>query len=143
MGQIPNEFQFDGAHGGLLIRRYEPGIVLLKVTGTDIGEFGEAPMNSIDEWLDQSAPVDFFIDARDGRGVSIDVSGDWALWMGANRAKFRSVTMLTGSAFIQLTAGFVRRFAALEGIMRICTQPAVFDQALGESISSNVRHAKA
>jgi phage regulator Rha-like protein len=44
-----------------------------------------------------------------------------------------SVTMLTGSRFIQLTAEFVRRFASLEASMRICTDPAIFDYALREA----------
>ena len=42
--------------------------------------------------------------------------------------------MLTGSRFIEITAAFVRRFAALEGIMRICSEPAVFDFALAETL---------
>jgi phage regulator Rha-like protein len=42
--------------------------------------------------------------------------------------------MLTGSRFIQVTAEFVRRFSELEGKMRICTEPRVFDRALAERI---------
>jgi phage regulator Rha-like protein len=42
--------------------------------------------------------------------------------------------MLTGSRFIQMTAEFVRRFAALEGIMRICTEPSAFDTALAQAL---------
>jgi len=41
--------------------------------------------------------------------------------------------MLTGSRFIEITAEFVRRFADLQGIMRIGTEPAVFDQILTEA----------
>jgi len=67
-------------------------------------------------------------------GASIAISGDWAVWLGANQASLRSVTMLTGSRFIQVTAEFVRRFSALEGIMRICTEPPVFDSALAEAM---------
>jgi hypothetical protein len=51
------------------------------------------------------------------------VSGEWAGWLGANRAMLESVTMLTGSRFIQITAEFVRRFSSLEGSMRICYRP--------------------
>jgi len=44
-----------------------------------------------------------------------------------------SITMLTGSKFIQITAEFVRRFARLNGIMWVCTEPAVFDLALEQA----------
>jgi len=40
---------------------------------------------------------------------------------------------LTGSRFIEITAGFVRRFASVEGSMRIGTDPVVFDHALIEA----------
>ena len=44
--------------------------------------------------------------------------------------------MITGSPFIHFTADFVRRIAALEGIMRICTEPLVFDRALEDAVRS-------
>jgi hypothetical protein len=58
-------------------------------------------------------------DARHARGPSMDVSGDWAVWLGRHRDELRHVSMLTGSRFVQLTADFVRRFAELGEIMRI------------------------
>ena len=41
--------------------------------------------------------------------------------------------MLTGNKFIQITAEFVRRFAGLNGIMWVCTEPHVFDLALDQA----------
>ena len=108
--------------------------MVLRITGSDVGEFGDAPLAVLDEWLAGGETVDFFIDSREVRGASIDVSSDWARWLSRHRTKLRSVTMLTGSRFIQITAEFVRRFAELEGVMRICTEPAVFDAALTEAL---------
>ena len=45
--------------------------------------------------------------------------------------------LMTGSPFVHVTAEFVRRFADLEGIMRICTEPAVFETAFREALKSN------
>ena len=42
------------------------------------------------------------------------VSGDWAHWLKAHDPVLASITMLTGSRFIQMTAEFVRRFVKLE-----------------------------
>ncbi len=91
-------------------------------------------MLELDNWLAKLPPIQFFIDARNVRGASIDVSGEWARWMDTHKTKFKTVTMLTGSRFIQITADFVRRFANLEGIMRICTEPEFFDAALAEAL---------
>jgi len=103
------------------------GGVLLRISGTDIGELGDAPMQALHDWLASSEPVKLFIDARAVRGASIDVSSEWAVWLNEHRAQLTSITMLTGSKFIQITAEFVRRFAGLNGIMWVCTEAAVFD----------------
>ena len=132
----PREIRYDGVHCHLLIERYPNRVVVLRIRGTDIGEFGEAPMQALNGWMNDAAPIDLFIDARDVRGASIEVSGDWAAWLSAHRDTLKSVTMLTGSRFIQLTAEFVRRFASLEGIMRICTEDRVFDRALADALKS-------
>ena len=110
--------------------------MVLRISGPDVGEFGDAPMKSLDEWMADSGPIELFIDARDVRGASIEVSGDWAAWLNTHKNALRGVTMLTGSRFIQVTAEFVRRFASLEGVMRVCTEPAVFDQALAEELEA-------
>lgn len=133
MAPAQRQIRYDGVHCNFFIEALPPGVVVLRISGTDVGEFGDAPMKALDEWIAASEPVDFFIDARDVRGASIAVSGDWAGWLSAHKDALRSVTMLTGSRFIQVTAEFVRRFASLEGVMRICTEPAVFDAALSEA----------
>ena len=56
------------------------------------------------------------------RGASIDVSGEWAEWLRVHKAHLRAISMLTGSRFVEVTAGFVRRFAALQGVMRIYSE---------------------
>jgi hypothetical protein len=136
MQSPPREIHFDGVHCNLTAQEFPPKVVVLRISGSDIGEFGEAPMRTLDDWLSGGGRVHFFIDAYDVRGVSMDVSGEWAQWLSAHKDHFKSVTMLTGSHFIHVTADFVRRFAALEGIMRICTERAVFDRALADAVPS-------
>jgi hypothetical protein len=130
----PREIRYDGVHCNLNLQELSPGVLVLRISGTDIGEFGEVPMIALNDWLTGSEPVEFFIDARDVQGASMEVSSEWANWLNQHKAQFRTITMLTGSHFIRVTADFVRRFAALEGIMRICTEPAVFESALAEAL---------
>jgi len=132
------EKQFDGVHCHLSIQHFPAGVVVVRISGTDIGEFGDLPMRELTDLLSRTGPVELFIDARDVRGASIHVSGEWAAWLRANKAQLREVSMLTGSRFIQITAGFVRRFADLEGIMRIYTEEAAFDTALALSLEKGL-----
>lgn len=81
--------------------------------------------------------IELFIDARGGRSASLDVSSDWARWLGKNRASFRHVSMLTGSRFVRLSAAFVRKFADLGDLMRIYTDAAAFEGALQSSVASS------
>jgi hypothetical protein len=125
---------YDGLHCTLALEQPRPHLVVLRISGSDIGEFGEAPMQALNGWLADAGPIELFIDARDVRGASIEVSADWAVWLARHKDRLTSVTMLTGSRFIQVTAEFVRRFSALEGIMRITTDPATFDAALNDAL---------
>ena len=134
----PAEIHYDAIHCELTIRKHPGHVVLMIIRGSDVGEFGEAPMQALEDTVRPERPVDFFIDAREVRGASIAVSGEWAAWLGSHREGLRSVTMLTGSRFIQVTAEFVRRFASLEGVMRICTDEKAFDAALAEALASSV-----
>jgi hypothetical protein len=130
----PRELRYEGIHCTLTIQQPAPNVIVLRISGSDVGEFGEAPMKALDGWLTSGSPVQFFIDARDVRGASIEVSGDWAVWLTASRDSLETVTMLTGSRLIQITAEFVRRFAGLQGAMQICTEPAIFDFALAGAL---------
>jgi hypothetical protein len=124
---------YEGIHCRLAIERPGPGIVLVRLTGWDVGEFGDAPMKEIARLLEGAQPAQLYIDARQVKGASIDVSNDWALWLSAQRERFAHVSMLTGAPFVQLTAKFVRRFAGLDDTMRIYTDAAAFDRALASA----------
>jgi hypothetical protein len=122
----------------MTIEELAPGVVLMVIEGADIGQFGEAPFRTMAQLLANDRHVELFIDARHARGPSMDVSGDWALWLGRHRNALRHVSMLTGSRFVQLTADFVRRFAELGDVMRIYTEASVFEGALSNALGNAV-----
>jgi len=128
------DLSFNGIHCSMSIKSFPSRVVVVRISGTDIGEFGEEPMLELKKCLLEMDPIHLFIDARDVRGASIEVSGEWAAWLRNHKAHLQRISMLTGSRFIEVTAEFVRRFADLEGIMRIYTEPAAFDMALARSV---------
>jgi hypothetical protein len=124
------EVRFEGVHCTLAVKLFPGGVVVMTIRGTDVGEFGEAPMLEVQKCIDAAGPIQLFVDARDVRGASIEVSGDWGEWMRARQGQLRGISMLTGSRYVEVTADFVRRFAGLQGKMRIYTEAAAFDAAL-------------
>ena len=124
-----HESKFEAIHCTLVIRRTAPNVVVVTISGRDVGELGDAPFQSLHKDIIK-APIDLFIDARATTGASIAVSHEWSQWLQRHRARLRTIHMLTGSKFIQLTADFVRRFAQLGDVMRIYTAPAAFEEAL-------------
>lgn len=125
--------RFEGVHCIMEITRPAAGLVVLTIEGRDVGEFGDAPFQELEADL-ASPPLEMFIDSRASRGASVDVSNEWARWLRRRKAGFARVTMLTGSRFIEITADFVRRFADLDDVMRVTTDPAAFDAALADAI---------
>ena len=126
---------YEGTSSTLAIDAPSARVVVLTIEGHDIGEFGSTPMNKLEKHLPEGQPVELYIDARRTKGVSVEVSSAWALWLGANRSRFEHVHMLTGSRFIQITAEFVRNFSDLHGVMRIYTDATAFDEALAVSLA--------
>lgn len=134
MTEEQNPIRFEGVHCTIALERPADHVIVVRISGTDTGELGDAPLQALHNRLASSAPVKLFIDARTVRGASIDVSSEWAAWLNEHRDQLQTITMLTGSKFIQITAEFVRRFAGLNGIMWICTEATVFDLAIDQAL---------
>ena len=122
--------QFKGISCTLVIRRLQPGIVLVVFQGHDTGEFGDAPFRELTADVQQHTPINLFIDGRGTLAASLDVSSNWAQWMCENRERIAWLDILVGSRFLQLTAEFVRRFSQFEDRMRIYTDPEAFETEL-------------
>jgi hypothetical protein len=130
------EASFESEHCTLTIRHPAPRVVVVSFIGNDVGQFGEAPFKVLASHIEGDGALELFIDARGGVAASLDVSGDWARWLAANKRHLRHVSMLTGSRFIQLSATFVRKFADMGELMRLYTDPAAFEGALANSIAN-------
>lgn len=110
------------AHCTMRLSEPAPGVVLLVIEGSDVGELGEAPFRALDARV-APGDVSLFIDARASRGATVDVSDQWARWLKRRRPRLRRTTMLTGTRYVAITASFVARFAELGDAMVVLTDP--------------------
>ncbi len=129
---MSEEAELQGLNTAMTIKQVAPTAVLITITGSDVGELGDAPFKELEQRLAQG-PFSLFIDARRTKGASVDVSNVWARWLRVHRDALLRIHMLTGSRFVQMTADFVRRFAELGDAMLIYTDPSVFDETLGNA----------
>lgn len=139
MGDTCSTWRREGAYCTIEIERPRDGILVVRFFGTDVGELGGLPFAELTRHLSDTGPVELFIDARATRGVSLDVSQEWALWLRTNRPRLTRVTMLPGSRLVQVTADFVQRFSGLYDRMRVTTDAAAFDRALAEAVRGDAR----
>ena len=130
--------QYEGIHCKLAIERPRPGVAVVRISGHDLGEFGDVALRELEKEIAVHGQIELFVDARDAQSASIDVSSTWAIWLAKNRPAFKSITMLTGSRFVRLTADFVQRFAELRDLMHIYTDHALFDSSLVKACGSKV-----
>lgn len=134
--QPVSEILHDSANCRFAIQRLGANVVLLRISGTDVGEFGRKPLSELDTLVSGDKPVALFIDARNALGASLDVSSEWARWLQSKRNQLAKVHMVTGSRFVHLTANFVRRYADLESLMIVYTDAGEFDAALSAAMAS-------
>lgn len=121
--------ELEGVSTSMTIERVAPTVVVVVISGTDVGDLGDAPFKELEKQLERG-PFALYIDARRTRGASVDVSNLWARWLRNHRDDLLQIHMLTGSRFIRMTADFVRRFAELGDAMLVYTDPSVFDETL-------------
>lgn len=126
--------ELEGVCCAMQLHSPAPNIVVLTISGHDTGEFGPLPRQQLELYFASNQLIELFIDARETKGASIDVSCEWAIWLSANRRHFSKINMLTGGRYIEITANFVRKFSNLEGMMRLYSEESAFEEALELSI---------
>src|SRR3546814_15689195 len=110
------------------------GVVVLRIAGHDVGEFGDAPLRALEGYLSADATIALFIDARDTEGASDAVSGPWARWLAAHRTTCARLAMLPGSRFIVLTDPSLTLLAAPPPGTPVHSDPAAFARVPGRRV---------
>lgn len=119
----------------LTIRVAARGVYLVVLSGRDVGELGDAPFRELDRLLGE-ARAEIFIDAREARSATPEVSAAWARFLGTRRDRLARVTMLTANRFLAVSAELVRQYSDLGAAMRVVSDAGAFEAALGAAIAA-------
>lgn len=110
--------------------RPNPGVFVVKITGYDKGQFGTAPLDEIASVLRIAAPLELFVDARDGVGATVRVSEDWTTFISRHTADLMHVHVLAGSKMVELTVAIASHLSRTEKLIQIYSDPKIFDAQL-------------
>lgn len=103
--------------------------VLVRLLGKDYGELGSQPFLELEKNFD-AGPLELFFDLQAATGATMDVSSGWALWLRRHRERLRSVSILSGSRFVHLSARTVQGFSQLGDKLKLYADPVAFHGAL-------------
>lgn len=137
MSEPAHVLELETVHTRMTLQRVGAAVVLVAISGSDIGELGDAPFDALDQELAKGS-FSLFIDARSTKAASVNVSNAWAHWLRKHRDALHGIHMLTGSRFVRITADFVRRFAELDDAMHIYVDPSIFEEVLESSLARRV-----
>jgi hypothetical protein len=111
-------------------RRPRPGVVFIRFTGDDRGEFGEAPRDELREDISRFSPIELFFEMDETTGATLPVQDAWTEWFSGNRPALKSVSVLARSKFMHVSAEVVKLFSRTGELIRVYLDPQPFDEAL-------------
>ena len=111
-------------------RRLRPGVVFMRISGDDKGEFGEAPRDELREDLSRYAPIELFIEMDESTGANLPVQEAWTEWFSSHRSGLKNVSILTRSQFMHFSAEIVKLFSRTGELIRVYLDPEPFHEAL-------------
>ena len=56
--------QYEGIHCNLTIERPQPGVAVVRISGHDLGEFGDVASRELEKEITAHQQIELFIDAR-------------------------------------------------------------------------------
>lgn len=122
-----------------LFERLRPGVLLITIDGDDVGQFGTAPLDEIEqEFARFNAPVQVFVDARRALGPSTAVMETWTAWLAANKHKLHKldVCILEESKLLHLTVSIAKHLSRTGNLIGICSNVEEFAAAIRRSAPS-------
>ncbi|HEX8438304.1 hypothetical protein [Archangium sp.] len=120
-------------------QRPRPGVVFMRISGDDKGEFGNAPRDELRGDINRYAPVELFVEMDESTGANLPVQEAWTEFFSANRPALKGVSVLTRSKYMHVSAEVVKLFSRTGELIRVYLDPAPFEEALQRAAPGFVR----
>jgi hypothetical protein len=110
-----------------------PGIVLIRISGHDLGQFGSSALDELMNALRRERPLELFVDTREAVSVAPRVRDEWTRFFASNRANLTAVHVLTSSKFVHLAVAVAQLFSKTGDLIRLYSTPAIFEARLHQA----------
>lgn len=113
--------------------RLRPGAFLVKITGHDRGEFGDAPFDALQAEIGRFGAIELFVDTSEVLGAVTGVREAWTEWFRVHRASLTRVHLVAGSKFVQQTLTVSKLLSRTGELIRIHPDRESFEQELARA----------
>ena len=107
--------------------RRAPGVLEVRIEGTDKGQFGAAALDEIALAIVRERPIELFVDAAKASMPTVAVSREWTRFFSLNRKDLKRVSVLVSSKSVELTIAIAKHLSETGNLIQIYTDPALFE----------------
>ncbi len=116
-----------------LYQRPKPGVLNVRITGHDTGQFGTTTLDEIRAEIGRQGSLQLFVDAREAFGAAVSVSDEWTRFFSLNRDKLSRVSVLVGSKVLYLTVAIAQHLSRTGNLIQIYSDPETFEARLASA----------
>lgn len=114
--------------GAFVFKRLRKGALLVTISGSDMGQFGQAALDEIRLEILRHAPLEVCIDASEVTLISTEVSKEWTAFFSSARAQLRRVSVLTGSRLVNLIVEIAQHLSQTGNLIQIYSDRELFEE---------------
>ena len=111
----------------VVFERLRPGVLEIRITGTDSGQFGAATLDEISNALRRERPLELFVDAAEASMPAVSVSQDWTRFIALNQKDLKRVSVLVSSRSVALTMAIAQHLSNTGKLMQIYTDRELYE----------------
>ena len=111
--------------------RLRPGVLEIRIVGTDKGQFGSATLDEISNALRRERPLELFVDAAEASMPAVKVSQDWTRFIALNQKDLTRVSVLVSSKSVALTMAIAQHLSNTGKLMQIYSDRELYEARRG------------
>lgn len=107
--------------------RPRPGVLEIRIAGTDAGQFGTATLDEVSLALRRERPIELFVDAAEASMPAVAVSQDWTRFIALNQKDLKRVSVLVSSKSVALTMAIAQHLSNTGKLMQIYSDRELYE----------------
>src|SRR5436190_3999158 len=118
--------------------RPRPGVLEIRIAGTDSGQFGTAAVDEISNRLRRERPLELFVDAAEASMPAVKVSQDWTRFIALNQKDLKRVSVLVSSKSVALTMAIAQHLSNTGTLMQIYSDRDLYEARRGPGTATSL-----